>query len=796
LSLVACDALDLKDGQMAYVGQSIPHDSARGHVTGESIFIDDIPPARNELFIEIVGAPIAHGKLKSVNVEDARNAPGVALVLTAADIPGHREFGPVVQDEHLLVTDEIFHLGDPVVIIAAETREAARRAKKLVQIDVEPLKPIFTIDHAIAAGNFIGGQRTIETGDVAAAFSSAPYTLEGTLDIGGQEHFYLEPQAARAIPGEGGQIVVHSSTQHPSEVQAIVAEILNIPFNHVTVVTKRMGGGFGGKETQAAAPAAMTALVASITGRPTRIVLDRDTDMAITGKRHPFKNFWKVAFDDQGMMLGIIIDHFSNGGCTTDLSFAVLERALLHSDNAYYLPNARFTGRICRTNLPSNTAFRGFGGPQGVAAIESIIEEIASHLKIDALDVRKRNCYGVGARNVAPYGQIILNNTLPEIFQTLERTCDYQSRRHQIDAFNASSATHLRGLSMTAVKFGISFTRRTLNQANALVNVYLDGSVMVSTGATEMGQGVNTRIRQIVADELGIDYANVIVAATSTDKNNNTSPTAASSGTDLNGAAAVDACARIRERMKDHLATVLSDPAAGLAPEASQILMQSGEVFDTRMPERRITFKKAVQLCYEARVSLGERGFYITPGVDFNRETGKGNPFLYYTSGAAVSEVLIDRYTGEMKVTRVDLLMDLGKAINPSMDMGQVVGGFIQGMGWVTTEQLCYNTHGELLSHSPTTYKIPGIGDVPRIFNVAMLDNPHSKLSIKGSKAMGEPPLLLGISVWTACKNALSYLSPHRAAPLQLPATGESLLMTMTALRESASVHDATLHVK
>jgi xanthine dehydrogenase large subunit len=773
---------------MSFVGKSIPHDSARGHVAGESIFIDDVLPARNELFIEIVGAPVAHGKLKSVNVKDARQAPGVVAVLTARDIPGHHHFGPVIQDEHLLVEDEIFYLGDPVVLIAADTREAARDAKKLVRIEVEPLKPIFTIDEAIAAQSFIGGQRKIETGNLEDAFASSQHTLDGVFEIGGQEHFYLESQAAIAIPGEAGQIVVHSSTQHPSEVQAIVAEILGIPFNHVTVICKRMGGGFGGKETQAAAPAAMAALVASITRRPARIVLDRDTDMTITGKRHPFKNFWKVAFDAEGRINALSIDHYSNGGCTTDLSFAVLERALLHSDNAYFIPNAKFTGRICKTNLPSNTAFRGFGGPQGVAAIENIIEEIARYLNIDALEIRKRNCYGIKSRNITPYGQIVGNNTLPQVFETLEKSSDYERRRNEIDAFNASSASYLRGLSMTAVKFGISFTRRTLNQANALVNVYLDGTVMVSTGATEMGQGVNTRVRQIVADELGIDYANVIVSATSTDKNNNTSPTAASSGTDLNGAAAADACARIRDRMKAHLATVLCDAKAGIAPEPAHIAMQHGEVFDVRQPDNRITFKKAVQLCYEARISLGERGFYATPGVDFNRETGKGNPFLYYTNGAAVSEVLIDRFTGEMKVTRVDLLMDLGRAINPSMDMGQVIGGFIQGMGWVSTEQLCYNAHGELLSHSPTTYKIPNIGDVPKVFNSATLDNPNSNLSIKGSKAMGEPPLLLGLSVWAACKNALSYLSNGRAATLHIPATGENLLLTMTALKKASAI--------
>jgi xanthine dehydrogenase large subunit len=463
---------------------------------------------------------------------------------------------------------------------------------------------------------------------------------------------------------------------------------------------------------------------------------------------------------------------------------------MLHADNAYYLPNVRIVGRVCKTNLPSNTAFRGFGGPQGVAVIENLIEQIAAAIDADALDVRQINCYGIEDRNVTPYGQVIRNNTLPELFATLRADCDYDSRRAEIRRFNDSSPTELRGMAMSAVKFGISFTRRTMNQANALVNVYQDGSVIVSTGATEMGQGVNTRIRQIVADELGVSYDAVNVMATSTDKNNNTSPTAASAGTDLNGAAAADACRRLRARLADVAAGMLARLADGLAPEPQRIRFEEGHVLDERAPQHVIALREVCRQAYELRVSLGERGFYATPGVDFNRETGRGSPFLYYTNGAACSEVRIDRFTGVLTVARVDLLMDIGKSINPGIDRGQVIGGFVQGMGWVTTEQLVYGPRGELLSNSPTTYKIPNVSDVPPMFNVRFLDNPHNDVSLYRSKAVGEPPLLLGLSVWLAAKDALGHLGAA-ACSLSLPATGERILEALERAH-SPAYSDAT----
>jgi len=757
-------------------------------VAGESVFIDDIPPLKNELLVDFLPAPIAAGKLVSIDLIEAKKIPGVVALLTSADIPGHKHFGPVFQDEHLLVEEDIVYLGDPVVLIAAESREVIAKVKKAIKLQVTAAKPIFSIEDAIAAKSFTGPLRTIARGDADAALATAELTLTGEFQIGGQEHFYLESQAALAIPGEHGHMTVHSSTQGPTEVQAMIAEILGIPFAHVVVHCKRMGGGFGGKETQAAQPAMMAALVASKTRRPCRVVYNKDDDMRYTGKRHPFLNRYTVGFTKEGVITAVKIDHYSNGGCTADLSLAVMERALLHSDNAYFIPNFHVTGQVCRTNLPSNTAFRGFGGPQGVAAIENIVESIAIHLGVDSMDVRRRNLYAVDENNVTPYGQIFKNNVLSQLFDELNIESEYAKRREKIDALNKTDRAKLRGLACTPVKFGISFTKQHLNQANALVNVYTDGSIMVSHGGTEMGQGVNTRVRQIVADEFGIDWQKVYVTTTSTDKNHNTSPTAASTGTDLNGAAAVVACEKIRERLTAFAAQHFSDNAAGLFASPGSIVYRDGFVYDDRVANKKIAFKDLLVQAYLHRVNLGERGFYATPGVDYNRETGKGTPFLYYTNGAAVSEVEIDRFTGEMKVGRVDLLMDIGQAINPSMDRGQVVGGFIQGMGWCTTEELKYGPGGELLSYSPTTYKIPNISDVPAVFNVRMLDNPNSNMSLKRSKAVGEPPLLLGLSVWAAVKNALSYVAPGVIPELKLPATNEQILMLMTKLKSTPPV--------
>jgi xanthine dehydrogenase large subunit len=541
-----------------------------------------------------------------------------------------------------------------------------------------------------------------------------------------------------------------------------------------------MGGAFGGKESQAAIPAMMAALVAQKTGRPARVIYNKDDDMRVTGKRHAYRSEWEVGFDDEGRVQALRVAYWSNGGCSTDLSLAVMERTLLHTDNCYYLPHVELTGQVCFTNLPSNTAFRGFGGPQAMVVMENILESIAEKLGLDAFDVRLRNLYGVGERNITPYGQTFEKNHLPEIYATLAAKSQYRKRREEVTRFNESSRTELRGLAITGVKFGISFTTSFLNQGNAIVNVYTDGTVQVSTGATEMGQGVNVKIRQLVADEFAIDVDRVVLMPTSTEKSNNTSPTAASAGADLNGAAAVRAAKIIKRRLRRFAAERFADCETGISISATHVQFRDGYAIDTRRADLRIPFG---QLCAEARrarVDLGARGFYATPGVDFNRETGRGAPFFYFTQGAAVAEVLIDRFTGELRVPRADLLIDIGRSINPGVDRGQIVGAFIQGMGWVTAEALVYDAKGDLLSHSPTTYKIPAITDVPDVFNVATFDNNDNVRNVHRSKAVGEPPLMLAISVWAAVKNALSYVGGDAASELRLPATGEEILRCLT----------------
>jgi xanthine dehydrogenase large subunit len=761
---------------MPLIGNSVPHDSAREHVTGEATYIDDLPPARSELLVDVVGSPLAHARIRSIDLTDASRIDGIVAAFTHADVPGENTFGPVFHDEELLAAEVCHYVGQPVVVLAGTSRAALQAARAAVRLDLEALPAVLTIDDAVAGRQFIGLTRHIRRGDVAAALASAEHLLEGTFTSGGQEHFYLEPQAALAVPGEGGRMTVHSSTQNPTEIQVVVARCLGLRQNQVVCTCRRMGGGFGGKETQAAHPALLAALAAFKTRRPARVVLANDRDMEVTGKRHPYQGRYRVGFTGDGTITGLQFDFYSNGGFSADLSLAVMERTLLHAENAYYVPSVEFSGTVCRTNLPSNTAFRGFGGPQAVAAMENVIEEVAAHLGLDAYDVRRRNCYGTDERNVTPYGQVIRNNTLPVLFERLAETSRYKERLAEVKAFNASSRARLRGISLMPVKFGISFTRRTLNQASALVNVYLDGTIQVSTGGTEMGQGLNTKLQQLVADQFALPPDAVTVMPTSTEKNPNTSPTAASASTDLNGTAAVRACGALRRRLAEVAARHFASTEDGLEPSPLHVRFEGGTVFDVRKPAARLGFQELVGLAYEQRVDLGERGFYATPGVDFNRETGRGNPFLYYTNGCASAEVALDRFTGEVKVARVDVLLDLGRSINPAIDRGQVIGGFVQGMGWVTTEDLRYSPAGELLSHSPTTYKIPNVTDLPPVFNLDFLDNHENPVNLYGSKAVGEPPLLLGVSVWAAVKHALSFASGGRPPALNLPATNEEVL--------------------
>ena len=767
-------------------GLSVAHDSATQHVRGEAVYIDDMTPLRGELRVDVVGSSVAHGLIVKVDIDAAKKLPGIVGIYTWADVPGDNHFGPIFHDEELLVRSEVSFCGQPIVAIAGESIEAIAAAKKLIHIEIEPLPAVLSIEQAIAAQAFIGPSRQIRRGDADAALAAAPHRLAGHLRIGGQEHFYLETQAAVAVPGENGEITVHSSTQNPSEIQAVVARCLGLDYAQVICICKRMGGGFGGKETQAALPSILAALVAHKTRRSARIVFGHEQDFQLTGKRHPYLARWEVGFTDDGRIVALKSDYYSNGGFSADLSLAIMERTLLHSDNAYFIPNIAVTGTVCRTNLASNTAFRGFGGPQGVAMIENAIEEIARVLHVDPIIIRQRNCYGVDSNNVTPYGQVVRHNVLPAIISKLVEDCRYHERAKAVIAFNNRSRTHLRGIALTPVKFGISFTRRTLNQGNALVNIYLDGTVQVSTGGTEMGQGLNIKIAQVVAGALGIPVHDVRVMATSTEKNNNTSPTAASASTDLNGTAALRAAEMLRERLAAVGARMIIDN--GIEASPASIDFAEGELVDRRQPTRRVSFKKVVKQAYEDRVDLGARGFYATPGVDYNRETGRGTPFLYYTNGAAVAEVLIDRFTGDMRVERADLLMDIGDSLNPAIDRGQIIGGFIQGQGWVTTEALRHSPDGHLLSDSATTYKIPNASDVPAVLNLEFFENSANRENLHRSKAVGEPPLLLGLAVWAAIKAAIGSVNPDVFPPLELPATNEEIVRCLRPVERAMPV--------
>lgn len=763
------------------VGSNIKHDSSYGHVTGTSIFVDDRSPIRGEIHVGVVGSPYAAGNLKKIHFKEALKLPGILAVYTAEDL-SHNKWGAIFKTQPLLVDKEIGHFDEPVAVIAAENKDIILEAKKLIKVEVEEKTPLLSIDEAIKNEQHVYKATPLIKGDVDKALKESPRMLKGDFECGGQEHFYLESQASIVYPLENGQLEVHSSSQHPTETQHLVAEAVGIPFHHVTCIVKRMGGGFGGKESQAAPFAAYAGLCAYKLGRPARIALSKDDDMAMTGKRHPFKNYYEVGFDNNGKILALKADLYSDAGPYADLSSAILERAMFHIDSAYFIPHAKVTGTCCKTNHPSNTAFRGFGGPQGTMTIESIIEDIAFETGKDPAEIRKINLYGKDTNNITHYGQQIDFNPLPEIFEAITKKAQYQKKREEINNFNKQNNGKLRGLSLGFTKFGIAFTAKFLNQGNALVNVHLDGSIQVSTGATEMGQGVNTKIQQIAAHAFGIPSEMVQVMPTSTEKNHNTSPTAASSGADINGSATLKACNKIKERLRivlhKHWLGEVSDGVKEYEIEdcgdLSHIDFENQEVLDKKNGHK-ISFKEALSLAYFNRVSLGSYAFFKTEGIGFNKEKSEGKPFNYYTNGAAVTEVELDEYTGELKVLSTDIVMDLGRPINPGIDQGQVLGAFIQGMGWVTGEQLYFSDKGKLLSHSPTTYKIPNIQDTPRNFTIQFIENNNNHQAVHRSKAVGEPPFLLGISVFTAIKNALSYRSSEKIK-LVSPATNERIL--------------------
>jgi xanthine dehydrogenase large subunit len=794
---------------------SLPHDSAHTHVTGESEYVDDRPKLHNELFVDVFYSSRAHATIKSMDFSEVLKQPKVVSVFTGHDVP-HNLWGTIFKDQPILAKDKVQFAGEPIALIVAETMEAAQRAKQKVIIEYVDLEPVLSIEKAKAVKSFIGDKRKIERGEVDEAMKNAPHKLESKIVIQGHDHFYLESQATIAYPLEDGQIEIHTSSQHPTETQHVVAHTLGLPDKDVVVQVKRMGGGFGGKESQAAPFAAMAALCALKLKRPVRLILTKDDDMVMTGKRNPFENNYRIGFDDTGRILAWDVELYSDGGAYADLSTSIMERAMLHSDNAYFIPNMRVTGQVCKTNFHSHTAFRGFGGPKGVATIEKAIEEIAHFLKKDPLKIRKLNAYSdEGNRNITHYGQLVENNCLSKLFTDLEKKCDYQKRRKEIAEYNKNNSDFVRGISLTAVKFGISFTTRFLNQANALVIIHNDGSLQISTGATEMGQGVNARISQMVTTEMGLPRESARVMPTRTDKNANTSPTAASSGTDLNGAAALLAVRKIKKRLSELALRLLDIPkekwaskTAGLGTQEEIVLQtpnldvndpnegadwksgkatyfdiqfEDGWVFHPEHLEKKIEFKYLVLEAYLNRISLSDYAFYRIPGIEFNKLTGQGDAFLYFTQGTACTEVSLSKDTGEVKVLRTDILMDLGRPVNHDLDVGQVSGAYIQGLGWVTTENLFYNDQGFLLSHAPSTYKIPNVQDTPREFNIELFKNDENTANVRGTKAVGEPPLLLAISAWTAINNALSQLPLYKTTypQIKIPATNERVLRAM-----------------
>lgn len=755
------------------------HDSAEKHVTGRAEYCDDIGEPQGTLHAYLGVSSVAHGVIKSMDLSAVLAAPGVVGVLTADDIPGVNDISPTgLKDEPVFPTEKTEFHGQPLFAVVAESRNAARRAAELAKIEYETLPHALDPLEAQEAGHpFVTAPLKLERGEIEQGFSDADHRIKGQIKIGGQDHMYLEGQIAFAIPGEDDDVVVHCSTQHPSEAQHMVAHVLGVPSNAVTVNVRRMGGGFGGKESQMNLFAAVAAVAAKKWNCPVKIRPDRDQDMTATGKRHDFVVDYDVAFDETGRIQAVDGVFAARCGYSADLSGPVTDRALFHADNAYFYPNVRLRSRPMKTNTVSNTAFRGFGGPQGVVAAERMIEEIAYALGKDPLEVRKANFYGEAGdgRTLTPYHQEVEDNILPRLISELEETANYQARRDAILAFNKTSKVIKKGIALTPVKFGISFTATWYNQAGALIHIYNDGSIHLNHGGTEMGQGLNTKIAQVVADALQVDFERIKITKTTTEKVPNTSATAASSGTDLNGMAALDAAEQLKARL-----TAFSAEHWSVEPEA--VIFRNNMV---QVGQDVISFSNLVRKAYMARVHLSAAGFYKTPKIHWDRAAGKGCPFYYYAYGASCSEVSVDTLTGEYRVERTDILHDVGRSLNPVLDKGQVEGAFIQGMGWLTTEELWWDKAGRLRTHAPSTYKIPLASDRPRVFNVNLADwSENRELTIKRSKAVGEPPFMLGVSVFEALSMAVASVADYRECPrIDAPATPERVLLAVERLK-------------
>jgi len=762
------------------VHAALPHDSARKHVSGEAVYVDDMPEPPGMVSVALGLSTKPHARIRAMNLDKARRAPGVITVLTAADIPGKNDVGPVDEGDPVFADELVEYAGQSMFAVVADSMQRARRAARLAEIEYEELEPILTVDQAMKKGSFVLPPHMMSRGNAERAIRRAKHRLRGRIEVGGQDHFYLEGQISLAVPGEDGDVTVYCSTQHPSEVQMAVAHVLAREANAITVEVRRMGGGFGGKETQGALFAAVASLAADKLGRPAKLRVDRDDDMIGTGKRHDFVIDYDAGFDGDGRIEGIAFELASRCGMSADLSASINDRAMFHSDNCYYLPNAEIVSHRCKTNTVSNTAFRGFGGPQGMMGIEDAVDAIARYLGKDPLDVRRINFYGKKSRNITPYFMTVEDNILDKIVPPLERSSEYRKRREEIDAFNRTSPVLKRGIALTPVKFGISFSTTFLNQAGALVHVYTDGSVHLNHGGTEMGQGLYIKVAQIVAEVFQIDIDRIKVSAANTGKVPNTSPTAASSGADMNGAAAKIAADRIKKRL-------IAFAAEKFDVDRSAVTFRDNHVHVGR---RKLPFADLVKQAYLARVALWDSGFYRTPKIYYDRDKARGRPFFYFAYGAACSEVVIDTLTGEYRLLRADILHDCGKSLNPAIDLGQVEGGFIQGMGWLTMEELWWWPDGRIGTHAPSTYKIPVASDVPEDFRVTLLESGRNREDVvHRSKAVGEPPLMLGISVFQAIKDAVAAVGEGQVAPrLNAPATPEEVLRAVEDMRRRLSV--------
>lgn len=773
----------------SFIGKSIPHESAHLHVSGKATYIDDSVELEGTLHAALGLSTCAHGRIKTLNLSKVAAAAGVRYVLLAKDIPHQNNCGPIIPDEPIIADDLISFYGQVIFVVAADTYQQARAAVRLAVVDYEVFEPILSMQQAIQAESWVLPPVELSRGEASEQLAAAPHRLQGTACVGGQEHFYLEGQVSYAYPKEDQTIHVLCSTQHPTEMQHLICHALGYRAHQVSVEARRMGGGFGGKESQSSQWACIAAILAVNTGKPVKLRLDRDDDMVATGKRHGFEYEWDVGFDDAGRILGLSIQLASNCGFSADLSGPVNDRAICHIDNGYYLDAVAIRSLRCKTNTVSNTAFRGFGGPQGMFPIEYIVDDIAYALRLDPLDVRVINFYDQ-TNNTTHYGTTIVDNVLPALVTELAESCNYRQRRKEIEQFNASSPIIKKGLALTPVKFGISFNATLYNQAGALIHIYSDGTVLVNHGGTEMGQGLYSKIRQIVAHEFSIPLADVRFSATDTSRVPNTSATAASSGTDLNGKAAQAACITIRTR----LAIFASELAN---TDISTVYFSDGQVFAGEGESIKLwNFAELVLLAYQSRIQLWDSGFYKTPDIHWNPAIRYGRPFYYFAYGAAATEVAIDTLTGETAILRTDILHDVGQSINPAIDIGQIEGGFVQGMGWLTSEELYWiksgNKAGHLFTHAPSTYKIPTAADIPAVFNVKLYNNQNVEDTIHRSKAVGEPPFMLALSVFSALRDAVaatvstnlkSQNGLKQKPKLDAPATPEAVLRAIYAAK-------------